>query len=188
MAIGQDRTQVAHIESVDDIKSIGNSNTMLRDLMNDDDVRAAFIMLGESIAQRMRENGFEATTLKIYVRTNELLSFERQMKLKRPTNLVAELIPAAMDLFKKHYNWYKPIRSLGIRGADLIPDGAVYQLNLFDDEVKRQKTIQLERCMDRLRNRYGHFILQRAVLMKERFKGVNANNDIGDAQIFYSYR
>ena len=187
MAIGQDRTQVAHIESVDDIKSIGNSNTMPRDLMNDDDVRAAFIMLGESIAQRMRENGFEATTLKISVRTNELLSFERQMKLKRPTNLVAELIPAAMDLFKKHYYWYKPIRSLGIRGTDLIPDGAVYQLNMFDDEVKRQKTIQLERCVDRLRNRYGHFVLQRAVLMKERLKGVNANNDIGDAQIFYSY-
>jgi DNA polymerase-4 len=188
MACGRDRTQVAHIESVEDIKSIGNSNTMPRDLVNDEDVRAAFYMLGESVSEHMRENGFEATTIKISVRDNDLISFERQMKLRRPTNLTAELVPAAMDLFKRHYHWHKPIRSLGIRGADLIAEGSVYQLNLFDDEVKRDKTIRLERCIDRIRGQYGHFSLQRAVLMLERLKGANANNDIGDAQIFYSYR
>ncbi len=188
MACGQDRTQVAHIESVEDIKSIGNSNTMPRDLVNDDDVRAAFYMLGESVAERMRESGFEATTLKISVRDNELLSFERQMKLRRPTNLVAEMVPAAMELFKKHYRWYKPIRSLGIRGADLIAEGSIYQLNLLDDERKRNNLINLERCVDRIRGQYGHFSLQRAVLMRERLKSVNANNDIGDAQTFYTYR
>ena len=188
MACGQDRTQVAHIESAEDIKSIGNSNTMPRDLVNNEDVQAAFYMLGESVAQRMRENGFEAATLKISVRDNELTSFERQMKLPRPTNLTAELVPAAMELFKRHYRWHRPIRSLGIRGADLIAEGSVYQLNLFEDEAKRDKTVRLERCIDRIRGQYGHFSLQRAVLMRERFKGVNANNDIGDAQIFYSYR
>ena len=188
MACGQDRTQVAHLESVDDIKSIGNSNTMPRDLVDDGDVRAAFYMLGESVSQRMRENGFEATTLKISVRDNELMSFERQMKLLRPTNLTAELVPAAMELFKRHYRWHRPIRSLGIRGADLVAENAVYQLNLFEDEEKRDKITRLERCVDRIRGQYGHFSLQRAVLMCERLKGVNANNDIGDAQIFYSYR
>jgi len=188
MAIGQDRTQVAHIESVDDVKSIGNSNTMPRDLVNDDDVKAVFYMLGESVAERMREGGFEATTLKISVRDNDLLSFKRQMKLQHPTNLAAEMVPAAMELFKKNYHWQRPIRSLGIRGSDLVPEGSVYQMSLFDDEAKRHKLVELERCVDRLRGQYGHFIIQRAVLMKERFKTENANNDIGDAQIFYSYR
>jgi DNA polymerase-4 len=188
MATGQDRTQVAHIESVGDIKSIGNSNTMPRDLVNDDDVRAAFYMLGESVSEKMRGNGFEATTLKISVRDNELLSFERQVKLHRPTNLTAELVPAAMELFKRHYRWYKPIRSLGIRGADLVPEGSVYQLNLFGDENKRERTVLLERAVDRIRGQYGHGILQRAVLLQEKLKSVNANNDIGDAQTFYIYR
>jgi len=187
MANGQDRTQVTHIESVDDIKSIGNSNTMPRDLVDDNDVRAAFYMLGESIAQRMRENGFEAATLKISVRDNELSSFERQMKLPRPTNLVADLVPAAMELFKRNYRWYKPIRSLGIRGADLVAEGSAYQLNLFDDENRRGRLVNLERCVDRIRGRYGQCSLQRAVLMQERLKSVNANNDIGDAQTFYAY-
>ena len=188
MACGLDNTPVAHIESVDDIKSIGNSNTMPRDLVNDDDVRAAFYMLGESISERMRENGFEARTIKISVRDNDLVSFERQAKLPRPTNLTAELVPAAMDLFRKNYRWYKPIRSIGIRGADLVAEGGVYQLNLFVDEEKRDKKVRLERCVDRIRGQYGQFSLQRAVLMCERLKSVNANNDIGDAQIFYSYR
>jgi len=92
-------------------------------------------MLGESVAEKMRETGFEATTLKISVKDNELLSFERQMKLKRPTNLATEMVPAAMELFNRHYRWNKPVRALGIRGSDLVPDGAVYQVNMFEDEV-----------------------------------------------------
>ena len=188
MAAGLDTTPVASLESRADTKSIGNSNTMPRDLVDDDDVRAAFFMLGESISTRMRDNGFEATTLKISVRDNDLLSFERQMKLKRPTNLTAELVPAAMELFKRNYHWFKPVRSIGIRGADLVEAGAVYQLDMFDDETKREKTARLESCVDRIRNQYGHFCIQRAVLMQERLKTPNANNDIGDAPIFYSYR
>jgi DNA polymerase-4 len=188
MACGLDKTQVAHIESVEDIKSIGNSNTMPRDLLNDNDVRAAFYMLGESVSQRMRENGFEASTIKISIRDNELTSFERQMKLHSPTNLTAELVPAAMELFTRHYQWHKPIRSLGIRGAGLMPEGSVCQLNMYNDEKRRNKQISLERCIDRIRGQYGHFSLQRAVIMQERLKSVNANNDIGDAQTFYVYR
>jgi DNA polymerase-4 len=188
MACGRDRTTVAHIESVDDVKSIGNSNTMPRDLVNNDDVRAAFYMLGESVAERMRESGFEAKTLKISIRDNELTSFERQTKLPRPTNLTAELVPIAMELFKNNYNWSRPIRSLGIRGADLVAEGSVYQLSLFDDEKKREKLTNLERCVDRIRNQFGQNSLRRAVLMRERLKSINANNDRGDSQIFYVYR
>lgn len=187
MACGQDKTPVKHIESVEDVKSIGNSNTMPRDLVNEDDVRAAFYMLGESVAERMRENGFETKTIQISIRDNELLSLERRAKLDRPTNLAAELVPAAMALFKKHYNWGKPIRSLGIRGTDLVPEGSVYQLTLLDDEATRDKLIKLERCVDRIRGQFGQSKLQRAVLMMERLKSVNANNDKGDAQTFYVY-
>jgi DNA polymerase-4 len=191
MATGQDMTPVACMdgsESVSNVKSIGNSSTIPRDLTDDDDVRTAFYMLAESVSERMRESGFEATTLKISVRDNQLLSFEAQMKLHRPTNLTTEMVPAAMQLFKKHYRWNRPIRSLGIRGADLVPDGSVYQLNMFDDEVKRSKQVEWERCVDRIRGRFGQHTLQRAVLMKNKLKSVNANNDIGDAQTFYVYR
>jgi len=188
MANGMDKTTVASVDSAEDTKSIGNSNTMPRDLVNEDDVRAAFYMLGESVSQQMRENGFEATTLAISLRDNQLSSMSRQTKLKRPTNLTAEFVPAAMELFKRHYSWQKPIRSLGIRGTDLVPEGSVYQISLFDDEKNRQRLDKLERCIDMLRGRFGQFSVQRAVHISERLKSVNANNDIGDAPAFYTYR
>lgn len=187
MANGLDKTPVASDESYNDIKTIGNSNTMPRDLVDNDDVRAAFIMLAESTAARMKENGFEAQTIKISVRDNGLMSFERQMKLRRPTNLVAELVPAAMELFKKSYNWYKPIRSLGIRGADLIAEGGAYQLDMFEDNAKRQKLMSLERCTDRIRGRYGHLMLQRGTLIQDRrLKGPNAFYE-EKFPLFYQY-
>jgi DNA polymerase-4 len=194
MATGQDTTPVSDFtceENDDDydysVKSVGNSSTMPRDLVNNDDVRAAFYMLGESVSERMRDGGFEATTLEISVRDNALLSFTRQIKLPRPTNLTSEMVPLAMELFMKNYHWYKPIRGLGIRGSGIVPEGSVYQLNLFEDEDRRNKMVELERCVDRLRGRFGHYIIQRGVLMKEKFKGANANNDIGDAQPFFQY-
>ena len=189
MANGLDTTTVASTESVDDVKSIGNSNTMPQDLQTDDDVRAAFYMLSESVSQRMREGGFQATTLEISIRDNELYSCTRQTKLTRPTSLTAEMVPLAMDLFRRHYRWSNPIRSLGIRGSGLVPDGAVYQLSLIDDEERRDKLDRLERRVDMIRGRFGLYSIQRAVLLNrnKRFKSVNANNDKGDAQIFYVY-
>ena len=96
-------------------------------------------------------------------------------------------MPAAMELFNRHYRWHRPVRSLGIRGADLVTEGSIYQMTLFDDENKRSKQMELERCVDRIRGQFGRNSLQRGVLMLERLKSVNANNDIGDAQTFYVY-
>jgi len=187
MANGLDRTTVASAETPSDVKSISSSNTMPRDLTTNDEVRAAFYMLGESVSQRMREGGFKATVLSISVRDNQLFSCAKQMKLLRPTSLTAEFVPLAMELFGKSYNWKNPVRSLGICGAGLVPEDTVYQLSLFDNEQKRQKFDRLERAVDRIRGRFGQFALQRATLMSERMKSINANNDIGDAQTFYTY-
>jgi len=187
MANGTDRTTVAHEESPDDVKSIGNSNTMPRDLTTEDDVRAAFYMIAESVSERMRENGFQATTLEVSLRDNGLTSCSFQTKLARPTNLASEMVPLAMDLFKRHYKLSNPIRSLGLRGTNLVPEGAVYQLSLYEDEARREKLDKMERCVDKIRGQFGKYSLQRAILMKEKLKSVNANNDNGDAQTFYVY-
>jgi len=69
MAAATDNTPVASLESESDIQSIGNSETLApRDLVDDDDVRRRLWRFGESISERMRENGFEASNTKISVR------------------------------------------------------------------------------------------------------------------------
>ena len=44
----------------------------------------------------------------------------------------------AFELFQKNYNWEHPIRSLGVRGCDLVSEEMPYQLDLFIDVYKRQ--------------------------------------------------
>ena len=46
-------------------KSVGNSNTFCRDLVDDEDVKMAFYVLAEGVGARLRENGFDCKTLQI---------------------------------------------------------------------------------------------------------------------------
>lgn len=63
------------------IKSVGNSTTTPRDLENDEDVKIVLYILAESVAARLRENGFRCRVVEISIRDNELFSFTRQKKI-----------------------------------------------------------------------------------------------------------
>jgi DNA polymerase-4 len=150
------------------IKSIGNSTTTPRDLVNAGDVSVILYVLCESVAMRLREHGLECETVEIYVRDNELCSFVRQKKRSRPTSLACELHSAAMELFNGSYPWNKPVRSIGVRGCELKPAGGSFQLSMLDDEGKRRKLERLEGAMDDIRRRYGNLSVHRALLLSDR--------------------
>jgi DNA polymerase-4 len=83
-------------------------------------------MYSPSVTARLRKHGFKSKTVSISVRGNDLISFERQGKLSGPTFLPSDIAQKAMELFKANYRWDKPIRSLGVRGSDLVTaDGHV---------------------------------------------------------------
>ena len=68
---------------------------------------------------RMRDLGSKCNVVEIYVRDNELSGFTRRRKLDNPTNVSIEIARIAFDLFKRNYSWPKPLRGIGVRGADL---------------------------------------------------------------------
>ena len=53
------------------IKSVGNSTTTPKDLVCDEDVKIVLYILAESVAARLRENGFRCRGVEISVRDNE---------------------------------------------------------------------------------------------------------------------
>ena len=77
------------------IKSVGNSTTTPKDLVCDEDVKIVLYILAESVAARLRENGFRCRVVEISVRDNELFSFTRQKKNDHATDNYWEQI----DLF-----------------------------------------------------------------------------------------
>jgi len=167
-ANGEDDSPVAIFGEEGFIKSIGNSTTTPRDLVNNEDVKLVLYVLAESVAARMREHGFRCRTVQIHVRDTDLAVFERQAKTARPTNLSSEIALLAMKLFTDNYHWEKPLRSIGVRGTDLVTEGKAIQVSLFMDEEKRKRHEDLEKTVDILRKRFGHFSIQRGMMLGDR--------------------
>lgn len=167
-ANGWDETPVCVEGYQAPIKSIGNSTTTPRDLVNDLDVKIILMALSESVASRLRENRFQCKVVEISIRDNELYHFSRQCKLKRPTNITDEIVQAAYRLFKDNYRWEHPIRSLGVRGCDLVSDDMPYQLDLFISEQKREKLEKMDQVVDEIRARFGYQSIQRAFVYQDK--------------------
>lgn len=163
-ARGQDTSPVRHMSLSRDIKSIGNSTTTPRDLKNDEDVKIIFTVLAESVSRRMRKHGVKGVTLTISVRDCKLNTFTRQCTMQAPTNVSAELIKNAMALFSANYNWENPIRSLGLSVTDFDFDG-ILQYDISGSVEKREKLERLETAVDKLKDRYGNYCIQKATAL-----------------------
>lgn len=175
---GLDSSPVADFQNEPVVKSIGNSTTAPRDLERDEDVKIILYVLSDSVARRLREQGLKGRTIHISVRDNSLFSFTRQKSLLSYTNLTGEIAGEALSLFREHYQWKRPVRSVGISVSDLAADTIYSQTSLFCDEVKREKVERLDKALDRLKARFGTFAVQPAVLLKDRkLSGFDPKND-----------
>ena len=167
-ANGYDDSPVKYENAHAPIKSIGNSTTTPRDLVNDQDVKIVLTILAESVAARLRENGFKCRVVEISVRDNGLFSFTRQRKIDHATNVTREIAEEAYRLFKENYNWQKPIRSVGVRGADLVNDNYWEQLDLFSSAEQREKQMKVDEAVDTIRKRFGFYSVQRGLMYCDR--------------------
>ena len=166
-AAGYDSSPVARAGDEAVIKSIGNSTTTPRDLCCDEDAGIVYWMLCESVAERMRESGFLCRGVQVHIRDNELASFERQLKLESLTCLASVLHEAAMRLLRENWDWHKPLRSIGVRATDLLPASTPVQCSIFEDSERQEKRERLERSVDDLRRRFGHYCVGRAVCVSD---------------------
>ena len=162
-AAGLDRSPVMRSDDTGCIKSIGNSTTVPRDLLTEEDASIIARMLCETVASRLRKASAETTLRHISIRDTELRSFSRQSVLPRPTNLSCDLLETAMALIRANWDQSRPIRSLGVRAAGLVPAGSPVQTSLYEDPVRLQKQEAVERAVDELRRRFGHKSIGRAI-------------------------
>lgn len=167
-ANGWDESPVATEGYSAPIKSIGNSTTTPRDLENDLDVQIIFMALAESVSARLRKHGFKCNTVAISIRDNSLYHFSRQMHLREPADITDEIMNTAMELFRNNYDWSHPIRSLGVRGADLVTADIPVQISLFMNEEKWAKQEKMDKAVDEIRRRFGYFSIQRAFMYQDK--------------------
>ena len=177
-ANGRDVSPVQKSDHIPNIKSVGNSATTPRDLVNDEDVHLMLYLLAESVASRMRELVSRCTVVEVYIRDVDLNSFCRQRKLQNPTCSSSEIAQVAFELFRASYRWEKPVRSIGVRGAGLVEMDSCLQLSMFQDDKKRDKWERIDATVDKLRERYGYMSVQRALMMTDPLLGkINPKDD-----------
>lgn len=172
-ANGLDTVPVMKTDQQSAIKGIGNSMTTPRDLVNDEDVKLLLYVLSESVSERLRKYNFKGRTVQLYIRDNELNSIERQAKLNFSSCVTKDIADKAFEIFLDNWKWERPIRSIGVRMTDLVTADTCVQLSLFYDEKRKLKEEQLEYSIDEIRRRFGHYSVQRALVLKD--KALNAN-------------
>lgn len=83
-----------------------------------------------------------------------------------------------MELFRCHYRWNQPIRSVGVRVTQLSMDDIPVQMNLFCDQRGRDREHQLDVTVDDIRRRFGFYSIQRGVAYTDRrLSNLNARED-----------
>ena len=167
-ANGYDDSPVKAENTSAPVKSIGNSTTTFRDLVCNEDVKIIIYMLAESVSSRLRKHGFKCKTVEISVRDSELNSITRQKKLANATNITSEIAQAAYEIFVSNYDWKCFIRSMGVRGTELVNDNYYEQLDLFGNVQLREKLIKADAAVDDIRRRFGYFAVQRGLMYQDR--------------------
>lgn len=182
-ANGYDESPVKIENTSAPIKSVGNSTTTPKDMETDEDVKIVLYILAESVAARLRKNGFRCRTVEISIRDKDLLHFSKQVKLQNASNITREIAEAGYKLYKESYRmpadehelknsrpefYQKPLRSIGIRGTDLVTDYFWEQLDMFMDPQAREKQMKVDAAVDNIRKRFGFYSIQRGLMYQDR--------------------
>ena len=163
-ANGIDESPVIPNELAEPIKSISNSTTTPRDMMNENDISVTLRAVCQNVASRLREERKKCSVICLYVKYSDLTRLERQCR-NLPTYLEGEIWSAAVALYQKNCTPGRPVRSIGVSVTGLCDD-ADEQLSFFDGETtKRAKLERLSFVIDSLRERYGKNSVRTAILL-----------------------
>ncbi|MCL2434077.1 MAG: DNA polymerase IV [Clostridia bacterium] len=170
IANGQDRSEVNYANYHKD-QSVSHSFTAPRDLENEADCCHMFLCLAEAVSERVRRMKLKARTVQIMMRDTTLQTITRRTTLQRPTNTAQVMTNTAMEMLRANWQWNRPIRNVGLAATNFVPETQGMQMSLFEEDNKYQKTEILERVVDDLRGRYGHYCIGRGILMKDKSLG-----------------
>jgi len=165
MGQGGDTAAVIPFGQEDEVKSVGHSMTLARDIERREEILRFLLQLSEMVGRRARRYRVAGRTVALYVRYADFFtSFGRQQTLPRPVNLSADIYRAATDILDGVV-LEQPVRLMGVTLSNLCHHAE--QLPLFEEERKREC---VTRAMDDLNSCYGEFTVAYGSLLADRHK------------------
>ena len=125
------------------------------------------LALADSVAARMRADGFKAWCVGVTIRSNDFKNKSHQLKLGEPTDGTNEIYELAKKLFSELWNGKTPLRLLGIALTDLTKEEYTQTSIFAAADEKKEKSKKLDRTVDALRSKYGRATIQRGALLQD---------------------
>ncbi len=168
-ARGEDEEPVRAQKDKADLKSIGNSMTLPKDIYEREEIKRWFYALSESVAARLRQADVgRANTVHIVIRRHDLQDSTCQTKVS-PTMLCGDIAKTAYELYCKHFPEGTKVRMLGVTVSGF--DYHIEQLSLdgllSGEGEKYEKRERAESAVAKLREKYGYSALQRGLVLED---------------------
>ncbi len=169
-----------------DIKSIGKSVTLSRDIINVDEAKSILLRLSDEVSMRARMKDKKGHTVQITLKYSDFRVITRQCQISQ-SNLPKQIYKAGSSLLEECWNPQKPIRLIGIALTDFDNSSTGKQLSLFDnvslDETDTEqdtdiKDERLQKAVDQIRSKFGKDIVSRAsFIIKDPSSSSGENKD-----------
>lgn len=149
-----------------DLKGIGNSTTLSRDIEEASEAKHVLLGLSETVAKRLRASNQLAKMESVEIKYNDFVRVSHQMQLLTPVNTTDQIYKNACLLFDQLWSG-KPVRLLGIRTSKLTKEDEPVQLSLFDTQID-EKQLKVEKAIDEIKKKFGNNAVMRGSLLDEK--------------------
>lgn len=165
-ARGEDDEPVKSANEKEEIKSIGNSMTLPRDVFDREEIKRLLFVLSESVAARLRDADVgKCDTVHIVVRNERMSDVTCQKKIP-PTALCGDIAKAAFELFSKNFSFGTKVHMLGVSVSGF--DYHIEQLSLCGESGRDYgKNERAEKAVAKIREKYGYGKLQRGIMLED---------------------
>jgi DNA polymerase-4 len=157
----------------DDMKSIGRSTTLPKDIFDIEDAKLVLMDLADDIGMTARKYGKKGRTVHITLKYSNFKVATKQITIPA-TYATREIYKAGCRLLELNWDRFHPVRLVGISLSGFHENSTSDQLPLFgqvEDHVTSEKNEQIDRAMDEIRTKHGAETITYASLVKKEKDG-----------------
>ena len=162
-----------------DAKSISNSTVLPHDYKNREESIKILKELTCTVGRRLRQSGFYAKNINIWIRYNDFKKVSKQMNIENSINTDDEIIHYASILFDKLWDKTTPIRALSV-GVGNLSTSHDKQLSLFDNKEqtyeRKYLNDKLQKTIDEIKKKFGNDKIVYADMIEEKDANKKNNN------------
>lgn len=147
-------TRAVDPDALNDFKSIGNSQTLPDDTIDETQIKQLLLHLTKRVDERLKRREMTGKSIQLTIRYKDRQTVTRSRTISSYVEGADDIYPVILELFVEHWTG-RPIRLLGVTVSNLLKmDSILEQLSLFTYESEIKK-VKAKETMKQLEEKYG---------------------------------